>query len=398
MRRRFASQTQGNLVAIAVEQAEFDRNHERQFFDLVRGCRAALAEGQAVGLRGGVVRLAHRQTRRAGLAVPALELGQVDAVGIFHGLDEVVAGHGLAVVAFEVQVAALAEAFGAEQGVDHADHFRALFVHGQGVEVGNLDEAVRAHGVSHGAGIFGELVGTQVRHVLNALDRGRVHVGGEAGITEHGEAFLERQLEPVAAGHAVARPVVEVFVGDDRLDPLVRGVGGGFGAGQHGAGVEDIEALVLHRAHVEVIDRDDHEDVQIVLATVDLFVPAHRLLQAVHRVLALVDVFRLDVDAQRDIAIGHGGEGVFDAPQITGHQRKQVRRLHERVFPGRPVPAVFAGARGDRVAVGEQHRVAVLLGDHGGGELAHHVRAVEVIRLRQISLRRLPQPSGGRLA
>jgi hypothetical protein len=63
------------------------------------------------------------------------------------------------------------------------------------------------------------------------------------------------------------------------FDPLVRGVGGG-SAGQHGAGVEDVEALVLHGAHVEVVDRDDHEDVQVVFAAVDLFVPAHGLLQA----------------------------------------------------------------------------------------------------------------------
>jgi hypothetical protein len=112
--------------------------------------------------------------------------------------------------------------------------------------------------------------------------------------------------------------------------------------GQHGAGVEDVEALVLHGAHVEVVDRDDHEDVQVVFAAVDLFVPAHGLLQADHGVLALVDVFRLDIDAQRHAA-GLAGEGVFDTPQVTGHQREQVRRFLERVFPGRPVAAVFAG-------------------------------------------------------
>src|SRR3546814_17841951 len=50
----------------------------------------------------------------------------------------------------------LAKALGSQQGVDHADHFRPLFVHGQGVEVGNLDEAVRAHRVSHGASVRSE--------------------------------------------------------------------------------------------------------------------------------------------------------------------------------------------------------------------------------------------------
>jgi len=140
-----------------------------------------------------------------------------------------------------------------------------------------------------------------------------------------------------------------------------------------------VEALVLHGAHVEVVHGDDHEDVQIVFATVDLFIPTHGFLQAVHGVLAFVDVFRLDVNAQRHVALGHGGKGVFDTPQITGHQREQVRRFLERVLPGRPVPAIFAGPRGNRVAVGQQHRIAVLLGDHGGGERAHYVRTVEVI-------------------
>ncbi|MNP25355.1 hypothetical protein D3C76_1181580 [compost metagenome] len=43
------------------------------------------------------------------------------------------------------------------------------------------------------------------------------------------------------------------------------------------------------------------------------------------------------------------------------------------------MPTVFLRATADRVAVGQQHRVAMLLGDHRGGELAHHVRAIEVI-------------------
>ena len=44
-------------------------------------------------------------------------------------------------------------------------------------------------------------------HVLDALDGGGAHVGGELLVAEDGEALLERELEPVLARHAVARPV-----------------------------------------------------------------------------------------------------------------------------------------------------------------------------------------------
>ena len=109
---RFTGQLQGDLAALGIQQAQLDRDHERQFFDLVRGWRAALRKSQAVGVLLRVVVLADGQARRACLAVPALELAQVGTVGVLHRLDKVVAGHRLAIMALEVQVAALAEAFG----------------------------------------------------------------------------------------------------------------------------------------------------------------------------------------------------------------------------------------------------------------------------------------------
>ena len=54
-------------------------------------------------------------------------------------------------------------------------------------------------------------------------------------------------------------------------------VGGGVGAGQHVLGVEDVEALVLHRAHVEVADGDDHVVVEVELEAEHLLVPAASL-------------------------------------------------------------------------------------------------------------------------
>ena len=128
------------------------------------------------------------------------------------------------------------------------------------------------------------------------------HVGGETLVAEDGEAFLQRKLEPVAAGDAVARPVVEIFVRHDALDARVVVVGRGLGRGEQQPVVEDVEALVLHRAEIEGADRHDHEDVEIVFAAVFLLVPAHRALERIHRIGDLGFVAVLDIDAQIDRA------------------------------------------------------------------------------------------------
>ena len=95
--------------------------------------------------------------------------------------------------------------------------------------------------------------------------------------------------------------------------------------------------------------------------------------------IALGAVFWLDVDPQIDGAPAHGGEAVLQQAQISGDQGKQIGRLRERVFPADPVATAFVLTRGNRVAVGQQHRIALTLGDHRGSEAAHHIRAVEII-------------------
>ena len=195
-------------------------------------------------------------------------------------------------------------------------------------------------------------------------------------VAEDGEPFLQRELEPVAAGDAVARPVVEVLVGDDGLDALIVAVGRRLRPSQDEFGVEDVEALVLHRAHVEVGNGGDVEDVEVVFKAVDLLVPLHGALEAVHGVGAAILVAAPDPDVQDDVAAGLGGEVVGDGDEVARDQRKEVGRLGVRVFPARPMPAVLALARAGRVAVGEQHRVARLVGRDGDGETRHHVRTV----------------------
>ena len=64
-------------------------------------------------------------------------------------------------MSLEIQVHAAPEAVHAQQCLQHADDFRAFLVDGGGVEVVDGLIAVRADGVAHRTGIFGELHLTQ---------------------------------------------------------------------------------------------------------------------------------------------------------------------------------------------------------------------------------------------
>ena len=130
----------------------------------------------------------------------------------------------------EIEVHAGAEFFRADQRLHHAHDFGAFFVDGRGVEIVDLLVGLRPHRMRQRPGILDELRGAQAAHVGDALDRARAHVGGKFLVAENGEAFLQAKLEPVAAGDAVAGPVVEIFVRDHRLDAGEIGVGRGLGA------------------------------------------------------------------------------------------------------------------------------------------------------------------------
>ncbi len=89
-------------------------------------------------------------------------------------------------------------------------------------------------------------------------------IGTEALVAKNGEPLLERELEPIAAGDAVAGPVMEVFVGDHTFHALQLRICGRFGVGEHELGVEDIQALVLHGAHIEMAHGNDVVFLQVV--------------------------------------------------------------------------------------------------------------------------------------
>ncbi len=151
-------------------------------------------------------------------------------------------------------------------------------------------------------GIFRELRGTQPPYILDPLDRGRALVGGEALVAKDGEALFQRELEPVAAGDAVARPVMEILMRYHRRDRVEVIVGRGVGIGEDIARIEDVEALVLHRPEVEIVDRDDVEHVEIIFAAIDALVPCHRDLERLERVAGLGDIGGAHPDAERDLA------------------------------------------------------------------------------------------------
>ena len=94
-------------------------------------------------------------------------------VGICNGLHKFVAGYRLPVMALKVQFHAHRKTFTPNQGLHHANNFRAFFVNGDGVEIVDLHVAVRANRVRHGTSIFGKLHGAQQADVFNTLDRTR---------------------------------------------------------------------------------------------------------------------------------------------------------------------------------------------------------------------------------
>ena len=203
-------------------------------------------------------------------------------------------------------------------------------------------------------------------------------------IAEHGQAFLEAELEPVAAGDAITGPVVEVLVAHHTLNVGVVDIGGGGLVGQHILGVEDVEALVFHGAHVEVAGGHNHESIQIERQTKTRFVPHHGRHQGVHRVFGLVHVTGTHIDLQQMLLAGARRNALFAADQQARDQGKQIAWFFMRVHPGRKVAILIAGAvqraLGHQVAVAEQHRIFMLIGAQGDGVTGHHIGAVQKIR------------------
>ena len=271
--------------------------------------------------------------RGAGLGIPAFELAQIAPGGVLEHLQPILDRAGLAIVTLEIEIERATVGRIPDQRFEHADHLGALFIDGGGVEIVDLHIALRAHRMGQRAAVFAKLAGAQGFHVLDTLHVRPAPVGGIGLIAENRQPLFQAQLEPVAQGDAVAGPVVEIFMGDDAFDPGEILVRFALRIGQHGGRVEDVEPLVFHRPHVEIRDRDDVENVQIVFAPVGGLVPGHGAFQGLHRKAAFVQIVAPDPDRKRHIAPRHGAEFIPVGHQIAGHQREQVAGLGPGVVP-----------------------------------------------------------------
>ena len=325
----------------------------------------------------------------AGLAVPMAELRKIEArqccplgpglLGrILHRLHKVVAGGRGAVMTTHVQRQPTHERLLPQQGVEHTDHLRSLFIDRGGVKVVDRLVVIRLNRVGCGPGIFSKLGIAQQRHILDPLHRSRMQISREAGITKHREAFLQGELEPVAAGDAVTRPVMEILVADHTFDAFQLAIGGGGSIGEHQLGVENIEALVLHRAHVEMAHRHDVELIKVVFQAVALLIPEHRTLERGHRMGREGRIAGLHMQAQLHCAAAAGGELIAHLLQLTCHQGKQIGGLGEGIVPNREMAAFRQGAGVQAVAVGEEHRATGLIGLDAHAEAAEQIRAIGV--------------------
>ena len=327
---------------------------------------------------------------------------EISAGGLGETGDEFLDRRRRAVAALEIEVHAALEGVVADQHLEHADHLRALLIDGRRVEVVDFLVGARPDRMGEGPRILRELGRAQGADIGDALHRARALVGRKFLVAEDGQALLQAELEPVAAGDAVAGPVVEILMRDDRLDRGIVAVGRGLRIGEHVFVVEDVEALVLHRPHVQVGHGDDVEHVEIVVAAEDLLVPAHAAHQRIQRPAGAVGLARLDIDGELDL-VAVGGDVILpDMVERAADQREEIGGLRVRIVPDGEMP-VAAGefGRRDEIAVGEQDRRLGLRRFQPDGVDAHHVRAVEEIgdaaeairlALRAIDLRGAIEP------
>ena len=144
---------------------------------------------------------------------------------------------------------------------------------------------------------------------------------------------------------------MEVLVCNNRLHALITKVRGDIRVRKYTRGIEDIEALVLHRPHIKVIDGNDIEKIKIVFKPVPLLVPAHRSFQRCHCMFAITYILCFDPDAEIDRLARSGCERVRNQLEITRNNGKEIAGLRVWVMPNDGVSIVVCWASANFIAV-----------------------------------------------
>ena len=164
------------------------------------------------------------------------------------------------------------------------------------------------------------------------------------------------------------------------LDMGIVRIGSGLGLGEHQLVVEDVEALVLHRTHVEMRNGNDIEHVEIIVAPIDALIPAHAAHQRIQRPAGPILLALLHPDGEFDLQSIGCDIVLLHCFEVTPNEREEVAGFGVRIVPQREVARrVRHIARCDEIAVAEQYRCVRSLGLQPHGVDAHHIRAVEEV-------------------
>ena len=170
LRHIFPSQLQRQIPPLGIQQPQRQRDMKRFLIRLARRRRTGLAHSQAVAAGGNIVGIADRQFRCSRLMIPTPKLAEIRVICISHRSYKIIAGHRLTIVTLEVEIHTAPEAIRAEQGLDHADHFRALVVDGDSVEIVDFDVGIRTDRMRQRPGVLWKLAAAENPHIINALD------------------------------------------------------------------------------------------------------------------------------------------------------------------------------------------------------------------------------------
>ena len=166
---------------------------------------------------------------------------------------------------------------------------------------------------------------------------------------------------------------------DDALDVEEVEVGGSPRIRERIPGVEDVEPLVLHRAHVVEVDADNLVELEIVLEAEAVLIPLHGLLEARDGMEAAVMIADVDIELKVDVLSRLRGEGVAHNVELACDQGIEVAGHGHRHLADHIVASAGELAALLPVAVHQKVGILRLISLDAARKFAADVRAVKEV-------------------